>query len=229
MNKYNYLIFDADRTIFDFDKAESMALSKICQNINIKYNEKILRDYREINHKYWFDFENGKIKQEIIKTARFKSFFEFLNINEDSEYYGDLYLTYLSKENYLLPHAYEVIKKLSNSYILILLTNGLSKVQHPRFNNSIIKKYFELFIVSEDVKLQKPDREIFQLIFSKLGITNLDKVLMIGDSLTSDIMGGINAKIHTCWYNIDKRDEKILIKPNYIINDLRELFNILGE
>lgn len=229
MKIYNYLIFDADRTIFDFDKAEALALSKICKKINVDFNENILKSYRKINHKYWFDFEKGKIDQKIIKTARFKSFFEFINIKEDSEYYGDLYLTYLSYGNYLLPYAYEVVEKLSKSYRLILLTNGLSKVQHPRFNNSSIKEYFELFIVSEDVKLQKPDSEIFKLIFKKLKITNLNKVLMIGDSLNSDIMGGINANIHTCWYNIDKRDNKSLIKPNYTITDLRELYKILGE
>lgn len=229
MKKYDYLIFDADRTVFDFDKAEAMALQKICKKIDIKYDLKLLSDYKEINHKFWEDFEKGLIKQEIIKTERFKSFFEFINIEEDSEYYGDLYLTYLSEGNYLLPNAYNILNKLKDSYKLILLTNGLSKVQHPRFNNSKIKDFFDLFIVSEDVKFQKPDQRIFQLIFDKLNIVELNKVLMIGDSLTSDIKGGINANIHTCWYNIDNRENSSLIRPTYSITDLREIYSILGE
>jgi len=229
LKKFDLIIFDADYTLFDFQKAEENAIRKLCIDLNIKYSKELLESYRTINHKYWANLEKGLIKANQINKARFKEFFEYININKDFIEYSNKYLIYLSQGNYLIKDAYNVIKKLYQNYDLVLLTNGLSLVQNPRFNNSTIKEYFKFMIISEEIGYQKPDKRIFDIIFKQLKIINLDRVLMVGDSLTSDIQGGINAKIATCWYNIDNRENNSDIRPNYVINKLTDVFNVLGE
>ena len=229
MKKFDLIIFDADHTLFDFQKAEENAIKKLCIDLNIEYSKNILEIYRTINHKYWANLEKGLIKANQINIGRFKEFFEFININRDFVEYSSKYLIYLSQGNYLIKDAYKVLKRLYKNYDLVLLTNGLSIVQNPRFNNSEIKEFFKFMIISEEVGLQKPDKRIFNIIFDRLKITDLKRVLIIGDSLTSDIQGGINAKITTCWYNINNSNNNLNIRPNYVINKLTDIFNILGE
>jgi len=229
LKKYDIILFDADRTLFDFDKAEKKAIKKICNDINIIFNKKNFNNYKRINHKYWEDFEKGLIKQDIINNGRFKDFFEYLKIDEDYIYYANKYLDYLSEGTYLIKGAHKLVKRLSKNYILILLTNGLTQVQQPRFNNSKIKKYFDNIVISQKVKCKKPEKEIFDIALNKYQNIKRKRMIIIGDSLTSDIKGGINAKIDTCWYNIDRVINKKEIKPDYTIEDLKEVLVILGE
>ena len=225
--KYKYLLFDLDGTLFDYDIAESTALENTFLQFRFSYNSKYLDTYREINHLIWQDFENGKIAQKELKTKRFNQLGKSLNLNLDSSTFSDTYLINLSKGIDLIDSAEELLKKLINKAKLYLITNGLTIVQRPRIENSTIGKYFKNVIISEEVGFAKPQKEIFDLAFELMGNPNKDEVIIIGDSLSSDITGGINYGIDTCWYNPKRNKSDNNIIPTYEIQELKELLKII--
>ena len=225
--KYKYLLFDLDGTLFDYDKAESTALENTFLQFGFSYNSKYLDTYREINHLIWQDFENGKIAQKELKTKRFNQLGKSLSLNLDSSTFSDIYLINLSKGIDLIDSADELLEKLINKAKLYLITNGLTIVQRPRIKNSTIGKYFNNVIISEEIGFAKPQKEIFDLTFELMGNPNKDEVLIIGDSLSSDISGGINYGIDTCWYNPKRNKSDNNIIPTYEIQELKELLKII--
>lgn len=226
---YDLLIFDADHTLWDFDKAEKEAIKYLFVDIGEEFKETYLEIYRKINFKLWKRFELNELTQSEIKLDRFRLFFEALEINTNYEIHAEKFLEYLSKGQDLLSGAFDLIDDLAKRYKLALLTNGISKVQHPRYENSEIYGYFKAFVVSGDIGINKPSAKIFDLTIEKCGIIDRNKVLMIGDSLTSDIKGGLNAKINTCWFNPNKIKNNSDILPKFEIHELNELYYIIGE
>ena len=148
------------------------------------------------------------------------------NVVEPKEF-SDVYLSYLAKNNELLPGVKKIIHELSADFKLALLTNGLSFVQNSRLNGSELREYFDVLIISEDVGLAKPDPGIFQLVFNELNFSDKTKALMIGDNLSSDILGGINFGIDTCWFNPAKKENNTEIIPTYEISRLYQLKSII--
>jgi 2-haloacid dehalogenase len=221
--KYGYLLFDLDGTLFDYDKAESDALKNTFFHFGFEYDFEFLTQYRELNHVIWQEFEKGNISQRELKTKRFDQLANALNLNFDSTRFSDNYLLNLSKGTSLLNGAEELLKSLFGKTKLYLITNGLTIVQRPRIKNSVIGKFFDGIIISEEVGFAKPQKEIFDLAFDIMDNPAKKEVLMIGDSLTSDIAGGINYGIDTCWYNpnVQKMDKNI--KPTYLIRGLKQI------
>ncbi|MFO7612363.1 MAG: YjjG family noncanonical pyrimidine nucleotidase [Clostridia bacterium] len=227
---FELLIFDADHTLFDFDRAERDALKKSLEGIRVELTDDMLGEYKRINNSLWKKFEKNEILQDLIKEERFRLLFDSLGINDDHRAFAIDYISRLSDGSYLLDGALELLEDLNGEYRMALLTNGLSEVQHPRFEKSGISKYFEAFIVSGDVGVSKPNTMIFNKVLEKTGYIDKQKILMIGDSLTSDMLGGINFGIRTCWYNPDSMPNKTKIKPDYQIEELSDLRSVLeGE
>lgn len=226
---YKLLIFDADHTLWDFDKAERNAINRIFSNLSVPFEESFLEIYRNINFTLWKKFEQNEISQKKIKTERFRLFLKEIGITADCEKISHDFLIYLSEGHDLLKGAYELIIDLKSRYKLALLTNGISIVQHPRYNNSILYGSFDAFVVSGDLGINKPDKAIFEYTLDKCEINDKSSVLMIGDSLTSDMQGGINAGVDTCWYNPEGKINHSHVKPNYEIKKLHELYQVLGE
>ena len=139
------------------------------------------------------------------------------------------YIKHLSGASFLYADSLEMIESLYPECRLSIITNGLMEVQENRIRTSAIAKYFEEVVISEEVKISKPDPRIFEHALSQLRHTDKSKVLMVGDSLTSDIQGGINAGIDTCWFNPNRTVNKTGIKPTYEISNWRGLKNILGR
>ncbi len=183
----------------------------------------------EINFKLWKRFELNEISQNSIKTERFHLFFNEINIETDHVKTAHDYLIYLSEGNDLLPGAFELINNLKGRYQLALLTNGISIVQHPRYEKSKLFGVFSAFVVSGDLGINKPDRAIFDYTLEKCGIADRKSVLMIGDSLSSDMKGGLNAGIDTCWFNPGATVNNTGVKPKYEIRNLDDIYKILGE
>jgi 2-haloacid dehalogenase len=202
--RYVWLIFDADGTLFDYEAAEQQALSATLAQYEIEFSPKVLAAYQRVNGQLWRDFEQGLTTPDRIKTERFALLFEALGMTEPTPgpaLFGDTYLTNLGTCVDLLPGAIAVLEALASEAHLALITNGLTKVQRARLANSGLGAYFEAVAISEEEGVAKPDPGIFDIIFSRMGRPLRSEVLMIDDSLTSDVRGANRYGIDACWYN----------------------------
>ncbi|WP_026888687.1 YjjG family noncanonical pyrimidine nucleotidase [Clostridium beijerinckii] len=226
--KYEVILFDADDTLFDFKKSEREAFKNTILEFNIHYDENYhLKIYHDINTAIWKEFEHGLITQEKLKVERFKRFADKLKIYFNEVEFAKSYIKNLSKCSFLFDGSLELIKSLNKNYKLSIITNGLTSVQENRIRKSIISKYFEDVVISEEISISKPNPEIFEHALKNIHHTNKNTVLMVGDSLTSDIQGGINFGIDTCWYNPNKLENNSNIMPNYEISNFEELEHLL--
>lgn len=199
--KYNVVLLDADNTLFDFDKAEVRALEKTCQAVNQPYNEEIKQIYEKNNRVLWGALEAGEIDMATLKIERFKGFIKDLKLNYEPKFMSELYMKYLGEGTFEMEGAYEMCQELSKRYKLVIVTNGITTVQENRLKSSRLKPYISGMITSEAVNCSKPNPRIFDYALDLMGHKSKADVLMVGDSLTSDMQGGINAGIDTCFYN----------------------------
>jgi len=199
---YTWFLFDADGTLFDYDKSEPVALAETFAQFGYTFNTVYLDAYHTINERLWRDFEQGLIEQERIKTLRFERLFAAIGIFlPDVPAFGARYLENLGTCTALIDGAESLIAALRGRLHLALITNGLHVVQRSRLERSSIGDVFEVVVISEEVGYSKPHPGIFDVAFARMGQPRKDEVLMIGDSLTSDIKGGSDYGIDTCWYN----------------------------
>lgn len=228
--KYEMIIFDADETLFDFKKSESNAFKNTMLEFEIEYDENHhLKVYEEINTAIWKEFEIGLITQEKLKIERFKRLAAKLNASFDEGQFAKSYMKHLSNASFLFDDSITLLDSLHKDYKLTIVTNGLKDVQDNRIRKSIIAKYFEDIVISEEVQVSKPDPKILELTLNNIGHNDKSKVLMVGDSLSSDIQGGINFGIDTCWFNPKKIVNETGINPTYEISNLMELKDILEK
>lgn len=226
--KYKTLLFDLDGTIFDYSKAESAALFSAYNSVfSTVPPENLLQVYQNINSSLWMQFEKGEIEINNLKKKRFTDLFTHFGLDADFSVFSEIYLQELGKGGYLLKGALDILKLCGNSYRLGAITNGIGDVQRSRIKVAGIEEFFETLVISNDVGIAKPDPGIFEIAFKNMNLINKKEILMIGDSLTSDILGGINAGIDTCWINNSGIEPKN-IKPVYIIPNISKLFEILN-
>ena len=227
MGKYELLLFDADGTLFDYNRAEAWSLEQTIQEMGIQFTESIKTTYRGINHKLWADFERGVVTIADIRVERFRKLLFSLQCNAGPAEAGERYLSYLGKSDFLIDGTIELLDALYEKIPLALITNGITETQYGRLDASGIGKYFDPIIISGEVGSQKPDPAIFEALFAKADFHDKDKALIIGDSLTSDMQGGINFGIDTCWYNPERTPRNPDIPVTYEIQKLSELLNII--
>jgi putative hydrolase of the HAD superfamily len=226
--KYEVIIFDADETLFDFKKSEREAFKSSMLELGLEYDENYhLKIYHEINSAIWKELEEGKITQKELKVERFVRLSQRLDIDINAEEMSNRYVYHLSQSSFLLDGSVDILEQLYKNYRLLIITNGITKVQDSRIRKSLIGKYFENIIISEEAGVSKPDPAIFQYALNKINYHNKDKILMIGDSLSSDIKGGINYGIDTCWFNPYKIKNESDFTPTYEIESLNELLHVL--
>ncbi|MCH5153504.1 MAG: YjjG family noncanonical pyrimidine nucleotidase [Clostridiales bacterium] len=226
--KYEILLFDADNTVLDFDKSEEQALERAFAETGLKFNQTVLQVYRKNNIYQWQLFEQGKRSKPQVLINRFVETFKELRLPLDNaEAVGNLYEEYLKLGFFIVPHAVEVLEQLQKTCKLYIVSNGVAEIQNSRMKGSGLEKYFKARFVSEEVGYPKPQIECFDYCFKHIDSFDKSKTLIIGDSLTSDIQGGVNAGIDTCWFNPWRNDNKSKLTPTYEITDLRELLNIV--
>ena len=230
---YKLLLFDADGTLFDFEKAERRAFRNTLEKYKIEgdfsANHKI---YEVYNKGVWKDFEDGKITSKELRIKLFRQFLDHLNKAEDSQEMSRYYIKELAKGTDLIDGAEELIKKVAesdNDYEYVIITNGIADVQHPRIMRSKLAGYFKgKIFVSEEVGYPKPDRRYFEGVLKDYSEFQLDEILIIGDSLNSDIKGGVELNIATCWMNPQRHKGTDRLKADYEISQLSELYPLLG-
>ncbi len=225
---YKLILLDADRTIFDFDKAEVYSVKQAFSSYNISGDlEKMVNRYKVINMKLWKLYEIGEMDKKKIPAERFRQLFKEYELNIDPVEFGQEYLRNLSNSGFIIDGALELCQYLYSKYKVVILTNGIKYVQDSRLEHSSLKAFIHDMVVSDEVGTPKPNPEIFEFTLNKVGQYAKEDILMIGDSLTSDIQGGINFHIDTCWYNSDKTPSIVGINPTYTITKLEELYKLL--
>lgn len=220
---YKVLLFDLDNTLLSFDKAEIKSLKKTFENYNLKVNDELISEFRRINLYYWQCYEKGIYTRDEILVKRFSDFLKNKS-NVSPKELNTYYLNELSYCSDLEEYADEVLENLYGKYKIVIVTNGVYDTQMRRIENSVIKKYFDYIFVSEKVGYQKPKKEFFDAVFKEIKYSKED-ALLIGDSLTADMIGGVQYGIDTCFYN--PKGEEPNINVTYIIDDLRKLYEIL--
>jgi 2-haloacid dehalogenase len=224
---YKWLLFDADGTLFDFDRAEASALCKTMGEFGVPFTPERLTTYRRINERLWRDLENGLITPGVLGARRFELFFEELQLDISPQSFSLAYLAQLGTCSELIAGAVEIIQTLHTRYQLAIVTNGLKAVQRSRLACSPLRDYIAEMVISEEVGASKPDQAIFDAAFERIGRPLKSEALMIGDSLTSDMEGGYRYGLDTCWYNPTSQSQSIGMEITYQIRNLGELADIL--
>ena len=171
--------------------------------------------------------ERGELTRPQVLVRRFDCLFETLGIDGDSAATQAIYNHNLSIGHYFIPGAVELLENLSKDYKLYMVTNGNESVQVPRLKSAEIEHFFEDIFISQRIGFDKPRIEFFERCFEKIPAYKKDELIIIGDSLTSDIKGGINAGIHTCWFNPHGKQGREDIVPEYTVKSLEEIPDLL--
>lgn len=227
MSKYTTVLFDADATLFDFKRSEHDAVIDCLEFAGLPTTEDVVEKYSEINDGYWKKLERGEVTKAELFVARWKDTVDFYGFDFDAQIIADKYPERLADRGYLIDGAEEICRKLYGKFRLFIVTNGFAKVQHGRFDKSPIRKYFDDMFISEEVGAEKPSLEYFEKVFARIPDFDREKTIIIGDSLTSDIKGGIAAEIDTCWYNPKGKAAPENMKITYTVTGLSEIENIL--
>jgi len=222
---YTWLLFDADGTLFDYNRAEHLALEGALAHFGVAMTPEILAIYQRINAQIWIDFEQGAISAVALRTRRFELLFQEAGLSLEPSAFSDLYLQHLGQVAELLPSAQEVIAALHGRYGLAVVTNGLRDVQRSRFQRSVLGKYIGHLIISEEVEATKPDPAYFVAALERIGNPPKEQVLLIGDNWGADIEGAHRFGIDACWFNPDRRPRPGPVR--YEIARLEELLGIL--
>ena len=225
--KYEIILFDADQTLFDFKKCEYHALKEALCELSLPDDDKYIRRYSEINDMMWKKLERGETEKSRLVVERFEIFLREFSFDCEPTRLSALYKEKLSQQAYLIDGAEQILDALSQDHRLFIITNGIKTVQEGRISRAPIKKYFERMFISEEVGFEKPKREFFDAVMSKIPDFDKERAIVIGDSLTSDIKGGIGAGIDTCWYNPEGKSAPEGMPITYIIKDLGEILNIV--
>lgn len=230
--KYRDLLFDVDNTLLDFDRAEHEGFKETLKQHGCPTGEELIRAYSRINNDHWKMLERGEIDRTTLLWHRFWAFGQECHLEHlDPQVMAEDYMRNLSRQIFLLNGAEEVCRVLSGKYRLSAITNGNAFVQHSRFDHSPLFPYFYTCIISEEVGCAKPSEAFFRAVQQKLPDIRPDHTLVIGDSLTSDIAGGVRWGCDTCWLSQSDRlnpdrVEKDL-RPTYVISQLSQLLDIL--
>lgn len=198
---YPWLFFDADGTLFDYKLAEATAFQKAFTLLDLPFEIRHLETYRQINHGLWQALERQEIKPDVLRIRRFELLLEALGLSSFPDRLSNVYTEQLGLCTELVEGAYEVLETLSMRCHIAIVTNGLQSVQRSRLERSTIRDFVSELIISEEVGAAKPHTAFFDVAFARTGNPSRREVLIIGDSLTSDMQGGINYGNDTCWYN----------------------------
>ena len=229
MTKYETLLFDVDDTLLDFDLAENAALDRMFKEENIATTPEMIARYKEINETMWRAFERGEVTKNTLHNTRFAIALKEFGLEVDGVYFESLFQKYLQEAHHYVDGAYEVIAQLAESHHLYVVSNGITMTQNKRLVDANLAQYFKGIFISEQTGYQKPMPAFFDYVFERIDHFDKAKTLIICDSLTSDVKGGLLSGIDTCWFNIRNVENTSDIEPHYEIKKLHELHGLLNK
>ncbi|MFV0353012.1 MAG: YjjG family noncanonical pyrimidine nucleotidase [Oscillospiraceae bacterium] len=220
---YYCILFDLDGTLLDFVSAEQVSIASTLEAFELPADEEVCAQFSAINASLWEQLEKGQIKKDKLSVMRFSMLLEKLGMAGDAIRMNNDYMTRLSAAAMPFAGAKELLEELSEFATLAVTSNGNQSVQESRLEKSGLAPYFDEIFVSEKLGVTKPQARFFDTALRRLGIKSKEKVLVVGDSLTADIQGGINAGLDTCWCNFTNAENTLGIAPTYTVQGYEQL------
>ena len=221
------IFFDLDDTLLDFGQAEHVAVQKAFRDVGVEPTPALLQRYSEINIGLWEQLERGEIERDTLLVLRFDLLFREMHIDIPGIQCETRYRRYLGIGHYFVEGAEDILSYLAPKYRLYLASNGVSDTQYSRLASAGIGHYFQGIFISEDSGHHKPEKEYFDYCFRQIPDFDPSQALMVGDSLTSDILGGRQAGMKTCWFNPNRKPPRTDIVPDWEIHALTDLKSFL--
>ncbi|HGG1257572.1 TPA: YjjG family noncanonical pyrimidine nucleotidase [Streptococcus pyogenes] len=227
---YNFLFFDLDHTLLDFDAAEEVALTKLLEEYQV-IDIKAYKDYyKPMNQNLWKQLEGGDISKADLVNSRFALLFAHFGVAVDGRQLAEGYQKHLKDQGQVYAGAKELLADLTaQGYNLYAATNGIATIQQGRLQASGLAPYFKAIFISEQSGSQKPKKAFYDWMTQQVSNYQPDQALMIGDSLSADVQGGINAGMDTLWYNPKHLLNNSPVHPTYEVSDYQALLNCIAE
>lgn len=229
MSRYDYILFDADNTLFDFDQSERQALRLTLEGAGFPYNDVTEGLYVAVNRALWARFDRGEVTREWLVVERFAAFLRIMGLPGDPQALNRTYLEHLSRTVLLYPGAEALCRRLSRRYTLAVITNGVASAQRGRFERSPLKELVPFLFISGEMGVSKPQTAYFQQVFQTMGITDPGHALVVGDNLLTDVWGGLNAGADAAWYNPCHLPGDPEIRPTLEVDSFDALAALLLE
>ncbi|VDZ84941.1 Pyrimidine 5'-nucleotidase YjjG [Kluyvera intermedia] len=223
MMKWDWIFFDADETLFTFDSFSG--LQRMFLDYSVTFTAEDFQDYQAVNKPLWVDYQNGAITSLQLQHQRFTGWAERLNVHPGD--LNDAFMNAMAEICAPLPGAASLLDALKGKVKMGIITNGFTSLQQTRLERTGFSDLFDLLIISEQVGVAKPDRQIFDYALEQAGHPDRSRVLMVGDTAESDIRGGMNAGWATCWLNAHQLPLPAGIKPDWTVTSLPELERLL--
>ena len=223
---YKILLFDLDDTLLDFAANEAESLNRLFQQHGYVFSAELFRVYNSVNKQLWTDYESGRIELDDVLNTRFSATMSSLGSVIDGREWENQYRELLGNGIQQMDGALSVCQSLSASHRLFVITNGITKTQIKRLKHSGLHDFFEDIFTSQSIGFQKPDKEFFDYVMNHIAGFNIREALIIGDSLNTDIKGGLLAGIDTCWLNHKSQTGSAEIPSTYTITRLSQLYDI---
>ncbi|MDG6881191.1 Pyrimidine 5'-nucleotidase YjjG [Phocoenobacter uteri] len=220
--KYKWILFDADETLFSFNSY--LGLKAMLKGYGIDFTPQDYDEFQAVNKPLWVAYQNQEIKAEDIQTRRFAKLSQ--QTGQDPLDLNNQLMDAMAKVSQPLNNVKEMLNHFYGKVKMGIITNGFVQMQDARLINTETKSFFDLLVVSEEVGVAKPDIKVFDYALAKMGNVEKSEVLMVGDTLASDILGGNNAGFDTCWINVHNNVNETEIRPTYEIQDMLQLIDI---
>lgn len=229
MSKIKVVLWDIDGTLLNFKAAEKVAIRKCFEICELgECTDEMLARYTEINHEYWKKLERGEMSKPDILVGRFREFFEVEGLDvSKAEAFNAEYQVRLGDTVCFEDHALDVILALKGKVAQYAVTNGTKVAQTRKLANSGLDLLLDDVFISDVIGIEKPMQGFFDAVWAKIGTFEKDEVLIVGDSLTSDMQGGVNTGILTCWYNPNEATNDLGLSLDYEIKNLKEVLDLL--
>ncbi|MDE6506284.1 MAG: YjjG family noncanonical pyrimidine nucleotidase [Eubacterium sp.] len=221
------VLIDVDNTLLDFNECAKATIKTAFKNRKLNYSENVFPVFKEVNDILWCKIETGEIDKQTLYQLRWKTVFERLGISANGPEFEQYFRMLFSESKQPVEGAYDILEYLSDRYTLCVASNASYQQQLKRLNHADMMKYFKHIFNSEQLGAPKPEKAFFDACFERLGNVPKDEVIMIGDSLSADISGGVSYGIKTIWFNYDKIPVSADIKADYIVHSLAEIKNYL--
>ena len=226
---YKYILWDIDGTVLDFLASEAYAIRTLFKKYKIgECSDEMIKMYSDINIRYWQKLERNELTKQEILVGRFREFFKKIGVDVSiCENFNNDYQLTLGDHIEFVDNAKNILLSQKGKYVLAAVTNGTKVAQEKKLKLSGLDDIFDAIFISENIGVEKPNNEYFDYVFEQLGVIDKKDVLLIGDSLTSDMKGGFGAGIDTCWYNPDHNPNNLNIPITYEIDNLIKVSEIV--